>query len=224
MEFVLEGTVQRAGTRVRVSVQLVRVRPGAPVWAGKFDAESSDLLQLEDSISGQVAEAVIPQLTGEERQRLSKSGTASARAHEAYLRGRGYWSTHTEDNLAKALLRLRRPSRTILTTPSPMPASPITTTSSGSGVDRRPPNRLPRRRPPRRRALSIDPSLAEAHASLAFAIWALDRDYEQASHHFQMAITLNPDYANAHLGFWHVELEPRPFRHGHRVARACAAA
>ena len=51
------------------------------------------------------------------------------------------------------------------------------------------------------RALSIDPSLAEAHASLAFAIWALDRDYEQASHHFQMAITLNPDYANAHLGF-----------------------
>src|SRR6185295_3300553 len=62
-----------------------------------------DVLQLEDSISEQVATALLPQLTGDEQRQLSKRGTDNSEAFESYLRGRYYWNSYTEAGLAKAL-------------------------------------------------------------------------------------------------------------------------
>ncbi len=80
------------------------VRDGTAVWAGQFDERFTDVLSLEDAISANVAEAIVPHLTGDERIRLAKRGTDDPLAHEAYLRGRFYWNTFTEDGFAKAIV------------------------------------------------------------------------------------------------------------------------
>lgn len=201
VDFVLEGRIHRSGNHVRVTVQLVRVRTGAPVWAAHFDEEFHDLLKLEDSISGQVALALIPQLTGEERERLGRQGTANPKAHEAYLRGRWYWNAHTEEGRAKALVsfmeaiaedpRYARAHAGI--------ADYYLQLAVWGGLP--PGESFAAARESANQALEIDPSLAEAHASLGFVFWAYDRDFQSAAHHFQMAIALNPDCTQAHHWF-----------------------
>ena len=92
--FVLDGRIRRAGDQIRVTVQLLNVQDGTAVWAGQFDEKFTDVLSLEDAISANVAESLVPQLTGDERVRLAKRGTDDPQAHEAYLRGRFYWNLH----------------------------------------------------------------------------------------------------------------------------------
>src|SRR5215212_1346067 len=81
VSYVLDGRIQRGGELVRVTVQLVRTRDGAPLWAGKFDEKFTDFFAVEDSVSEQVARALLPHLTGDEpaRDRAAKSDAASAR-------------------------------------------------------------------------------------------------------------------------------------------------
>ena len=201
VDFVLEGRIQKSANHVRVTVQLVRVQSGIPVWAAHFDQEFEDLLKLEDSISAQVALALIPQLTKEEQERIARQGTAKPKAHEAYLRGRWHSSAHTGEGWAKALVAFME---AIAEDPQYALAH--------AGVadyylqlavwgDLPPAESFAAAKDAASKALEIDPALAEAHASLAFAVWALDRDYRGADHHFQMAIALNPDYPQAHHWF-----------------------
>ncbi len=103
VEFVLDGRIRRFGERIRISLQLLDVKHGSAIWAGQFDEHLTDVLELEDAISEQVAAALIPRLTGLERQQLAKRGTNSPLAYEAYLRGRFYWNQFTAQSLPKAI-------------------------------------------------------------------------------------------------------------------------
>jgi len=148
-----------------------------------------------------VAQALIPQLTGEEREQLSRRGTASAKAHQAYLRGRWYWSQHTEDGRAKALISFMQ---AIAEDPRYAQAHAGVADyyiQLGAWGGLPPHESFAAARQAANTALEIDPSLAEARSSLAFALWAHDRDYGAASHEFQLAIALNPDYSTAHHWF-----------------------
>jgi serine/threonine protein kinase/Flp pilus assembly protein TadD len=198
VRFVLDGLVQKVGGRVRVTVQLVECEAQTPVWADGFDAELEDLLRVENSISEQVAQALIPQLTGEERENLARSGTSSAKAHEAYLRGRWYWNKHTEEALPQSLVlfseaiaedpRYGRAYAGIADYHTALGARGVLVPQEAFGAAIEAADN----------AIALDPTLAEAHASRGFALWARDRDYELAAHHLQLAITLNPEYALAH--------------------------
>ncbi len=103
VDFVLDGRIRRFGHRLRVSLQLLDVRAVTAIWAGQFDEDLTDVLELEDAIAEQVAATLIPQLTGEERQKLAKRGTNDPQAYEAYLKGRFYWNQFTEESLPKAI-------------------------------------------------------------------------------------------------------------------------
>ena len=103
VDYVVDGSLRRSGNRIRVMAQLVSVSEGATRWAEQFDEDSTDVLQIEDSISERVTTALLPQLTGDEQQQLSKRGTDNAEAFESYLRGRYYWNSYTESGLARAL-------------------------------------------------------------------------------------------------------------------------
>lgn len=103
VDFVLDGRIRRFGERLRISLQLLDVERGAAIWAGHFDEHLTDVLELEDAISKQVASALIPRLTGVEKEKLAKRGTDDPKAHEAYLRGRFYWNQFTSQSFAKAL-------------------------------------------------------------------------------------------------------------------------
>ncbi len=103
VDFVLDGRIRRFGERIRISLQLLDVAAGSAIWAGQFDERLNDVLELEDAIAEQVGAALIPQLTGEDRQRLAKRGTSEPLAYEAYLRGRFYWGQFTSQSLPKAI-------------------------------------------------------------------------------------------------------------------------
>ena len=103
VEFVLDGRIRRFGDRLRVSLQLLDVKSVTAIWAGQFDESLVDVLELEDAIAEQVAAALIPQLTGEEKRKLAKRGTNNPKAYEAYLRGRFYWNQFTITSFGKAI-------------------------------------------------------------------------------------------------------------------------
>ncbi|HEX8560424.1 MAG TPA: protein kinase [Pyrinomonadaceae bacterium] len=199
VSYVLEGRVRRAGSTLRVTMQLLDVSEGSAVWAGQFDEDTADVLQLEDSISEQVAEALVPQLTGGERQRLQKRGTDRADAYEEYLRGRYHWNTFSEEGFARALVHF---SRAVALDPDYALAYagisdyynvlgvyailPFSETSAAALEAAR-------------KAVGLDPALAEGWAALGFATLTHDLDWEEAERHLRRAQELNPNYVTGRL-------------------------
>ena len=198
VEFILDGRIQRVSDRVRVTVQLVRVRDGATLWAAKFDEKFTDILNVEDSISAQLAQALMPKLTGEERELLSKRDTENAKAYQAYLKGRYYWNSFTEEGLAKAIMSFME---AIAEDPDYAQAyAGVADYYNGLGVwgVLPPKDSFPAAKEAAIKALELDDTLAEAHTSLAFVKMAYDWDWAGAEREFKRAIELNPSYATAH--------------------------
>src|SRR5215207_9777935 len=199
VSYVLEGRVRRSGATLRVTLQLLDVREGSAVWAGQFDEETADVLQLEDSISEQVAEALVPQLTGGERLRLQKRGTDNASAYEEYMRGRYHWNTFNEEGFARALVHY---SRAVSLDPDYALAYagisdyynvlgvyailPFAETSAAALEAAR-------------KAVGLDPSLAEGWAALGFATLTHDLDWEEGERHLRRAHELNSNYVTGRL-------------------------
>ncbi len=203
VQYVLEGSIHVAGEYVRASVQLVFAEAGISIWAAQFDEQAKDLLRFEDSIAEQVANALIPHLTGEEREQLTRSGTVSNRAHECYLRGRWHWSRSAanQEELAKALVCFME---AIADDPNYARAHAGVADyylRLGLWGGLPPAESFAAALQSAETAVQIDPALGEAHASLAFALWAYRGDYAAAEQHFNLAIIRNPDYASAHHWF-----------------------
>ncbi|HEY7212298.1 MAG TPA: protein kinase [Bryobacteraceae bacterium] len=203
VEYILEGSVHIFEESVRANVQLVFAEAGIAVWAGQVEATEKTLLALEDAIAEQVANAVLPHLTGEERAEISRSGTTSGAAHAAYLRGRWYWNNASGDQekLLKALVCFTEA----------IDIDPTFARAHAGIADYHLRMGLWGGVPPSesfaasidaaRTAVRLEPTLGEAHASLAFAIWAYHRDEEMAERHFNLATVRNPNYASAHHWF-----------------------
>ncbi|HEY0385113.1 MAG TPA: protein kinase, partial [Pyrinomonadaceae bacterium] len=213
--FVLDGRIQRAHERVRVTVQLIRVRDGAPLWAAKFDENFTDIFTVEDSISGQVAQALMPKLSGEEQELLSKRETENAQAYQAYLKGRYYWNTYTEEGLAQAIFHFME---AIEEDPEYAQAyAGVADYYNFLGVwgVLPPKESFAAAKSAAAKALEIDSTLAEAHTSLAFALLAYDWDWELSEAEFKRAIELNPSYATAHQ--WYAYLTSAQVRHADAI-------
>ncbi|HYH87506.1 MAG TPA: protein kinase, partial [Pyrinomonadaceae bacterium] len=199
VSFVLEGRVRRIGERIRVNMQLLDVRAGSAVWAGQFNEDYADVLRLEDSISGQVAEALIPQLTGGERVRLAKRGTDNAEAYEEYMRGRYYWSALNEEGFAKALVHF---SRAVALDPDyALPHAGIADYYNLIGVYAVLPfaDTSAAALEAARKSVALDPALAEGYAALGFATLTHDFDWEGAEAHLRRAAEINPNYVTGRL-------------------------
>jgi TolB-like protein/Tfp pilus assembly protein PilF len=197
--FVLDGRVRRAQDRIRVTIQLLSVLDGTAMWAGQFDEKFTNVLSLEDNISSHVAEAIIPHLTGDERVRLAKRGTNNPQAHEAYLRGRFYWNTFTEDGFARAIVCYHQaialdPNYALayagiaayyiwLGSFTVLPFAECSAAAYDAAST----------------AVQLDPNLAEGYAAVGQAV--LMRDFAWASGERQLlhAIELNPNYSAARI-------------------------
>ncbi len=201
VKFVLDGHIRRAGARIRVTVQLLSVGAGATVWASQFDEDFTDVLSLEDALSTQVAEALVPQLTGDERLQLAKRGTDDAEAYETYLRGRYYWNTFTEDGFAKAITSYYRAIAL-----DPTYAAAYTGVAEyyiwlGIYGVLPPAECFAAAKEAAAKAVELDDSLAEAHTALGLAIHTADFQWSDAESHFRRALELNPNYSTAHLWY-----------------------
>ncbi|MBV8707162.1 MAG: protein kinase, partial [Acidobacteriaceae bacterium] len=203
VKYVLEGYLQVVDDCVRVSVQLVYSEASIAIWAAQFDESAKDLIRLEDSLAEQVAFALMPHLTGEEREQIIKAGTGSGRAHESYLRGRWHWSRSAGDpeELTKALVCFKQ---AIAEDPNYARAHAGVADyylRLGLWGGLPPSESFAAALEAAEQAVQLDGSLGEAHASLGFALWASKRDYAAAEQHFNLAIIRNPDYGSAHHWF-----------------------
>jgi eukaryotic-like serine/threonine-protein kinase len=219
VEYILDGHIQKAKDRIRVSVQLLSVSERSTVWAERFDEKFTDVLSLEDAISTQVAIALIPKLTGVEREQLLKRGTHNAAAFEAYLRGRYHWNTFTEEGFAKAIVAYNQ--ATALDPEYALAYAGIADYYNWLGVY----GVLPPREcfmaaiEAAETAIKLDESLSEAHAALGFAILAGQYDWSRAEEACRRALELNPHNAIAHVWFsLQLFMEGR-FEEGERHAR-----
>ena len=198
VNYIVDGSLQRVGDRLQVTAQLLNVAEGVVRWSEQFDEDSTDVLQIEDSISEQVASALLPQLTRDEKHRLSKRGTDKVQAFESYLRGRYYWNSYTESGLAKALECYNHaieldPEYALAYTGiadyynwlGVFGVRPFIETSSAA-------------KEAASKAVELDPTAAEAYSALGFATVCHDFDWPAAEGQHRLAINLNPNYATGH--------------------------
>jgi Tol biopolymer transport system component/TolB-like protein len=200
VRYVLEGRIRSVNSHVRVSVQLVSVESGNPVWAGKVDASAEDLLTLEDSIAEQVARALIPQLTAEEHELLRKKGTANAKAHELYLKGRWHRTrAETPDELAQSLMCFMGAIAEDAAYARAHAGVADYYVSLGMWGGLPPAESFAAAKNAAAMALELDPMLPEAHSAYGFAIWAFDGAVDEAEQHAHIAITRDPEFPDAHF-------------------------
>ncbi len=218
VDAVLDGTIQRSGDRLRISVQLVSVRDDAPSWATQFDARATDLFALEDSISQELAEELRLRLSPQERNRLIRSATRHPDAYDAYLRGRYFWNRRTFEGLNKGIESFHR---AIELDPELAPAYAgvadcrVLLPLYGAVA---PKDVFPQAIEAAERALELDDSLAEAHTSLAYARFIYQRQWEEAERGFRRALELSPGYATARQ--WYAFLLSALGRHQEAIAQA----
>lgn len=216
VEAVIEGSVQRLGDQVRVTVQLISVRDRAPVWAEKFDEPYTNIFAVQDRISEQVAQALRVSVSSAEKELLTKHYTENSEAYQLYLKGRYFWNKRTGDGLKKGISYFNEavekdPSYALAY------AGLADSYSLLSDYNELPPKQAyPQARKAVMRALELDEQLAEGHATLAFINTTYDWDWLGAEREYRRAIELNPNYETAHQ--WYAEYLSGMGRHEEALA------
>jgi TolB-like protein len=197
---VLEGSIRRAGGRFRVTVQLVDVSTGNPLWAEKFDEDFTDIFSVEDSIAARVAEALSLHLSADEISLLKKHYTENPEAHEAYLKGRYYANKFTLENFHKAT---RSFERALEFDPDYALAYAGIAEANWIAADLylNPKEALQTVKEKAATAIELDPNLAEGHTFFGAALQSIDWNWSEAEKHYRRAIELNPNFAPAHQWF-----------------------
>jgi TolB-like protein/tRNA A-37 threonylcarbamoyl transferase component Bud32/Flp pilus assembly protein TadD len=202
VDAILEGSVVRAGDRVRIAVDLVQVATDRHVWAESYERDVRDVLALQSEVARAIAGEVQAQLTPQEEASFAAAAAApqlNSAAQDAYLQGRYYWSKRTPDGLQQALDYFRRASA-LAPNFAPAYAGQADTYNLLPG-NMPPAVAYPLAKAAAAKALELDPTLAEAHTSLAFATFIFDRDWSSAEAAFQRALQFNPSYPTAHLWY-----------------------
>ena len=198
VDALVEGSVIRQGNRIRVHAQLIRGSTDEHLWSDEYDGELGDVLALESEVAQSIARRVEVKVTGEEHARLIASHRVSPEVYESYLKA--------EDELARANLKralppLRRRSEWILTLPQLTSVwHPFIPTRGilRAGV---PPNEVrPKLISAARKALELDPELAEPHVLLGEA-YQRQWQWSEAEAEYKRALELNPNDARAHERF-----------------------
>jgi TolB-like protein/DNA-binding winged helix-turn-helix (wHTH) protein len=201
VDAVLDGSIQKDGDRVRVAVRLIDTHNGALLWAEQFDENFTDIFKVQDSISRRVTNALKLKLSGDEQAQLTKRYTNDPEAYELYLQGHYLWTKRDLDSLIKSLEYYQRavdkdPKFAMAyvgiaeSNMSKLGSSRVSAQET-----------IPRAIAATTKALELDPSLAEAHNSLAELKYQYEYDWTGAEKEFILALKLNPNAAFIHLGY-----------------------
>jgi TolB-like protein/tetratricopeptide (TPR) repeat protein len=195
---ILEGSVQKASDQVRVNVQLVNALTDAHLWADTYDRKLTDIFAVETEIAKTIADTLQAKLTGPEQHAITARPTENTEAHQLYLKGRFFWNKRTGSDLKKSIDYFQQAIAI-----DPNYALAYAGLADGyvflpgytAGAPR---DYYPKAMAAAKKALELDDTLAEAHTTLALALWYYDFDFSQANREFQRAIELNPNYATGH--------------------------
>jgi TolB-like protein/DNA-binding winged helix-turn-helix (wHTH) protein/Tfp pilus assembly protein PilF len=192
---VLTGRVLQRGDELTISMELVNVRDGSELWAGRYNRKLADILAVQEDIAREITDKLRLRLESEEKKRLIGYLTENPEAYQLYLNGRYYWNKRAPDNIQKAIdyfnAAIAKDSRYALAYAGladcyHVPANPLP-----------PRQKMPLAKVAAMMALQLDDTLAEAHTSLARVLFVYDWDWPAAETEFKRAIELNPRYAPA---------------------------
>jgi DNA-binding winged helix-turn-helix (wHTH) protein/TolB-like protein/Tfp pilus assembly protein PilF len=198
VDSVLDGTIQRSGDRVRVTVRLWSTQERRPVWAGEFDEKFTEMFSVEDSISEKVATALALKLSGEDRKLLLKHYTDNAAAYQAYVKGRYHWSRWTPEEVRKAIVCFQEAIKVDPNYSLAYAGLADSYNVMGTFGYVAPQEAWPETEEAANKALVLDEGLAEAHSALGGAKMVYDWDWPGAEYHFKRGIDLAPDSPDAH--------------------------
>jgi len=205
VQYALEGSVRREGNRVRIDAQLIQVSDQTHLWADRYDRDLNDILGVQEEVAAAVADKIRLALTPV----AAKTRTSAARlavdpeAYDAYLRGRFYWTNRGD--LHKSIEAYQQAVQK-----DPRYALAYAGLASSYALlgqvpydDLAPSDAKPKARDAAKRALELDPDLAEAHAVLGNVAFSYDWNFETAEQEFQRAIALGPNNPTSHHWFGH---------------------
>ena len=199
---VIEGTVRRAGERLRLTAQLTSSADGLVLWSGSYESRGKDVFQVQDSLTKAIVTALAPALRGDKASAIASAnrGTDNAEAYDLYLKGRYFWAKRGTANLYRAIdyfkaAVVKDPNfarayaglamvYTVLPGYTATNADSVLTLAVQSGT----------------RALRIDSTLADAHMAMGNTL-AQEYRFPDATRYFESAIRLEPGNATAHLWF-----------------------
>ncbi len=193
---VLEGSVRKAGTKLRVTAQLVNVADGYHLWSERYDRELEDVFAIQDEIAGNIVRALQVVLSDAEKRAIEKAPTDNAQAYDYYLRGRQFFHQFRRTGIQFARRMFERaidgdPNYALAYAGVADCCAFLYMYWDGSKAN------LDGADTASRKALELDAELAEAHASRGFAV-SLSKRYDEARQEFETALRLNPKLYEAH--------------------------
>ena len=194
VDAVLDGSIQRDRTRIRVTVRLLRTSDGKPLWAAQLDDTRRDLFAVQDFVADKIARAIVPALSPAAQAQLAERLTANPEAYELYLKGR-YWMTSDPQRAAGFL------NQAIARDPQFAAAYASLAESwlfRGRFRNSSPREQFENARAAALKAVELDPELAEAHAALGQVYGDHDWDWDRADAEYRRALELNPSSDFAH--------------------------
>ena len=189
---VLEGSVARSGNRVRISAQLADAGNGQNLWGRDYEQDLQDVLQLQNEMATAVATEIAGKLIPQDQKRLNTTRIASPEAYEAYLKGRHF---SEQGDLKKSLEYFQEAIRIDPRYAPAYSGLADVYVALGVGTEEDSNKSYELALQAARKAVSLDDSLAEAHASLAFVLHRFKHDWQGAEQEFKRALELNPNYA-----------------------------
>src|SRR5229473_1141096 len=192
---VLTGRVIQRGDSLIIGTELVDVANGWRLWGEQYNRKLADVVAVQEEIANEISERLRLNLTGEEKKRLSKRPTLDAHAYQDYLRGRFYWNKRTEDGVKKGIEYFQRAVEKDPGYPLPYVGLADSYNILGFYAYADPREAFPRAKAAALKALEIDGTLTEAHASLAYGRLYYQWDWLGAEREFEAVIERNPTYS-----------------------------
>src|SRR5438093_2875698 len=195
---VLTGKVRQMQDALNVQVDLVDAVTGAEIWGAGYDRKIPDLLAIKQAIAQQVTAKLKLKLSSEEQRRLVKHDSTNPEAYQFYLRGRYFWNKRTSDGIKHAIEYFQQ---SIERDPN-FALGYVGLADCYTGLTfynfAAPHQTMPKAKDSATKALALDNTLAEAHASLAHVLVNYDWNWSESEEEFKRSIELKPDYATAH--------------------------
>jgi eukaryotic-like serine/threonine-protein kinase len=195
---VLTGGVMLRQGRLMIRTEMADVSTGAHLWGERYQRSSADLLEVEEEIAREISERLRVRLTGETQERIARCEPVNTEAYHAFLKGRYWWFKRTEPALYRGLDHFR----------DALEADPGYALAWVGVADSYnilgfysllpPGDAFPKAESATQKALGIDPLLAEAHTSLAYALHNYRWDWQRAGDSYRRGIELRPDYPIGH--------------------------
>ena len=201
---VLTGRLIQLDDNLIIRTELVDTTNGWQLWGEQYNRKTSDLLSVQEEISRRISEKLRTKLSGEEKQRLAKRPTTNHAAYDTYLKGRLHWNKRTQEGIERGIEYFKE---AIALDPAyALAYAGLADSYALLGAVEyaalSPGEAMQQAREATLKALSIDDTLAEAHASLAY-VRIFDWNWPEAEREYRRSIELNPSYATAHHWYAH---------------------